>query len=246
MDHGPKRAFMDKSPLSILPRAGVNAQESEKLTMDAIINKAGQVTAVFEDRNKQRTPERRPTRAEAEAAVKTLIRWAGDDPSREGLIDTPARVARAYEEFFSGYNEEPVEILSRTFEEVEGYDDWIMLRDIRMESHCEHHMLPIIGVAHIAYIPSGRVVGISKLARVVEVFAKRLQTQETLTAQIANAIHEGLQAMGVAVLIEARHECMTTRGVHKPDVDMITSRMTGAFRTDPRLEERFLKMLRKG
>ncbi|MFZ5914463.1 MAG: GTP cyclohydrolase I, partial [Pseudomonadota bacterium] len=151
-----------------------------------------------------------------------------------------------YEELFSGYNEDPVELLSRTFEEVEGYDDWIMLRDIRMESHCEHHMLPIIGVAHIAYIPSGRVVGISKLARVVEVFAKRLQTQETLTAQIANAIHEGLQAVGVAVLIEARHECMTTRGVHKPDVDMITSRMTGAFRTDPRLEERFLKMLRKG
>lgn len=185
------------------------------------------------------------SQAEAEAAVRTLISWAGDNPNREGLLDTPARVVRSYAEFFSGYAEDPNEILSRTFEEVEGYDDWIMLRDIRLESHCEHHMLPIIGVAHIAYIPEGRVVGISKLARVVEVFAKRLQTQETLTAQIASAIHDGLQAVGVAVLIEARHECMTTRGVHKPDVDMITSRMTGAFKTDPRLEERFLNMLRK-
>ncbi len=212
--------------------------------MDAIANEAGQVS-VFEDRTKQRDAVRPPTQAEAEAAVRTLIRWAGDDPNREGLLDTPARVARSYAEFFSGYMEDPNELLSRTFEEVEGYDDWIMLRDIRLESHCEHHMLPIIGVAHIAYIPAGRVVGISKLARVVEVFAKRLQTQETLTSQIASAIHDGLQAVGVAVLIEARHECMTTRGVHKPDVDMITSRMTGAFKTDPRLEERFLNMLRK-
>ncbi|MFZ5836441.1 MAG: GTP cyclohydrolase I FolE [Pseudomonadota bacterium] len=212
--------------------------------MDAIANEAGQVS-VFEDRAKLREIERRPTQAEAEAAVRTLIRWAGDDPDREGLLDTPARVVRSYSEFFSGYAEDPNEILSRTFEEVEGYDDWIMLRDIRLESHCEHHMLPIIGVAHIAYIPEGRVVGISKLARVVEVFAKRLQTQETLTAQIASAIHDGLQAIGVAVLIEARHECMTTRGVHKQDVDMITSRMTGAFKRDPRLEERFLNMLRK-
>ena len=212
--------------------------------MDAITNEAGQVS-VFEDRGKQRIADRRPTKAEAEAAVRTLISWAGDNPNREGLLDTPARVVRSYAEFFSGYAEDPNEILSRTFEEVEGYDDWIMLRDIRLESHCEHHMLPIIGVAHIAYIPAGRVVGISKLARVVEVFAKRLQTQETLTAQIASAIHDGLQAVGVAVLIEARHECMTTRGVHKPDVDMITSRMTGAFKTDPRLEERFLNMLRK-
>ncbi|MFP5468909.1 MAG: GTP cyclohydrolase I FolE [Alphaproteobacteria bacterium] len=212
--------------------------------MDAITNEAGQVS-VFEDRAKQRSADRRPTKAEAEAAVRTLISWAGDNPNREGLLDTPARVVRSYAEFFSGYAGDPNEILSRTFEEVEGYDDWIMLRDIRLESHCEHHMLPIIGVAHIAYIPEGRVVGISKLARVVEVFAKRLQTQETLTAQIASAIHDGLQAVGVAVLIEARHECMTTRGVHKPDVDMITSRMTGAFKTDPRLEERFLNMLRK-
>jgi len=212
--------------------------------MDAIANEAGQVS-VFEDRAKLREIERRPTQAEAEAAVRVLIRWAGDDPDREGLLDTPARVVRSYSEFFSGYAEDPNEILSRTFEEVEGYDDWIMLRDIRLESHCEHHMLPIIGVAHIAYIPEGRVVGISKLARVVEVFAKRLQTQETLTAQIASAIHDGLQAIGVAVLIEARHECMTTRGVHKQDVDMITSRMTGAFKRDPRLEERFLNMLRK-
>jgi len=235
---------MDKSPLSSQHRAGVIKLESEVLTMDAITNEAGQVS-VFEDRAKQRIADRRPTKAEAEAAVRTLISWAGDNPNREGLLDTPARVVRSYAEFFSGYAEDPNEILSRTFEEVEGYDDWIMLRDIRLESHCEHHMLPIIGVAHIAYIPEGRVVGISKLARVVEVFAKRLQTQETLTAQIASAIHDGLQAVGVAVLIEARHECMTTRGVHKPDVDMITSRMTGAFKTDPRLEERFLNMLRK-
>jgi GTP cyclohydrolase I len=235
---------MDKSPLSSQHRAGVIKLESEILTMDAITNEAGQVS-VFEDRAKQRSADRRPTKAEAEAAVRTLISWAGDNPNREGLLDTPARVVRSYAEFFSGYAEDPNEILSRTFEEVEGYDDWIMLRDIRLESHCEHHMLPIIGVAHIAYIPEGRVVGISKLARVVEVFAKRLQTQETLTAQIASAIHDGLQAVGVAVLIEARHECMTTRGVHKPDVDMITSRMTGAFKTDPRLEERFLNMLRK-
>ena len=235
---------MDKSPLSLQRRAGVNMQESEKLTMDAITNEAGQVR-VFEDRAKPGDTERRPTKAEAEAAVRTLIRWAGDDPGREGLLDTPARVVRSYAEFFSGYAEDPNEILSRTFEEVEGYDDWIMLRDIRLESHCEHHMLPIIGVAHIAYIPEGRIVGISKLARVVELFAKRLQTQETLTAQIASAIHDGLQAVGVAVLIEARHECMTTRGVHKPDVDMITSRMTGAFKKESRLEERFLNMLRK-
>jgi len=235
---------MDKSPLSSQHRAGVIKLESEILTMDAITNEAGQIS-VFEDRAKQRIADRRPTKAEAEAAVRTLISWAGDNPNREGLLDTPARVVRSYAEFFSGYAEDPNEILSRTFEEVEGYDDWIMLRDIRLESHCEHHMLPIIGVAHIAYIPAGRVVGISKLARVVEVFAKRLQTQETLTAQIASAIHDGLQAVGVAVLIEARHECMTTRGVHKPDVDMITSRMTGAFKTDPRLEERFLNMLRK-
>jgi GTP cyclohydrolase IA len=212
--------------------------------MDAIANEAGQVRAL-DERAKQRELTRRPSLAEAEAAVRTLIRWAGDDPTREGLLDTPARVVRSYAEFFSGYAEDPNEILSRTFEEVEGYDDWIMLRDIRLESHCEHHMLPIIGVAHIAYIPKGRVVGISKLARVVEVFSKRLQTQETLTSQIASAIHDGLQAVGVAVLIEARHECMTTRGVHKPDVDMITSRMTGAFKNEPRLEERFLNMLRK-
>ncbi|MSP42341.1 MAG: GTP cyclohydrolase I FolE [Alphaproteobacteria bacterium] len=212
--------------------------------MDAIANEAGQLRSI-EDRAKQKDLGRRPTLAEAEAAVRTLIRWAGDDPSREGLLDTPARVVRSYAEFFSGYAEDPNEILSRTFEEVEGYDDWIMLRDIRLESHCEHHMLPIIGVAHIAYIPKDRVVGISKLARVVEVFSKRLQTQETLTSQIASAIHDGLQAIGVAVLIEARHECMTTRGVHKPDVDMITSRMTGAFKKDSRLEERFLNMLRK-
>ncbi len=158
---------------------------------------------------------KRPTREEAEAAVRTLILWAGDDPTREGLLDTPRRVVEAYEEFFAGYNQDPGEILSRTFEEVHGYDDLVMLRDIRLESHCEHHMLPILGVAHVAYLPRDRVVGISKLARVVEMFAKRLQTQETMTAQIADAIEQALKPRGVAVLVDALHQCMTTRGVHK-------------------------------
>jgi len=187
--------------------------------------------------------EARPTQAEAEAAIRTLIQWAGDDPAREGLHDTPARVARAYQDFFRGYTEDPEAILTRTFEEIEGYDEMVILRDIRLESHCEHHMVPIIGVAHVAYLPNLRVVGISKLARVVDAYAKRLQIQEKLTAQIANTINEVLQPRGVAVVIEAGHECMSTRGVHKTGVSMVTSRMLGAFRDDPSTRREFLSMI---
>jgi GTP cyclohydrolase IA len=185
----------------------------------------------------------RPSRAEAEAAVRTLILWAGDDPAREGLAGTPDRVARAYEEFFSGYDEDPTALLERTFEEIEGYDEMVILRDIRIESHCEHHMLPIIGKAHIAYLPDRRVVGISKLARVAEVYARRLQIQEKLTAQIANTLDTVLQPRGVAVVIEAAHECMTTRGVRKSDVVMVTSRMLGAFRDNAITRQEFLAMI---
>ncbi|HEY0833512.1 MAG TPA: GTP cyclohydrolase I FolE [Azospirillum sp.] len=185
----------------------------------------------------------RPSRAEAEAAVRTLIQWAGDDPDREGLAGTPDRVVRSYEEFFAGYGVDPVELLQRTFEEVDGYDEMVVLRDIRMESYCEHHIVPIIGRAHVAYLPRRRVVGISKLARVVEVYAKRLQIQEKLTAQIANTIDEVLQPQGVAVVIEAAHQCMTTRGIHKPGVTMVTSRMLGAFRNDPSTRREFLSMI---
>ncbi len=189
----------------------------------------------------------RPTREEAEAAVRTLIRWAGDNPQREGLLETPARVVRSYEEFFAGYGEDPAQILARTFSEVEGYDEMIVLTDIRFESHCEHHMVPIIGKAHIAYMPAHRVVGISKLARLVEVYAKRLQIQEKMTAQIADTLNEILQPNGVAVVIEAGHQCMTTRGVHKPGVSMVTSRMLGAFRENLSTREEFLAMIgRKG
>jgi GTP cyclohydrolase I len=185
----------------------------------------------------------RPTRAEAEAAVRTLLLWAGDDPDREGLVDTPARVVRAYEEFFSGYQVDPVEMLARSFEETDGYDEMVVLRDIRLESHCEHHMVPIIGRAHIAYLPAGRVVGISKLARVLEAYAKRLQIQEKLTAQVANVINDVLKPKGVAVVIEAAHQCMTTRGIHKPGVSMVTSRMLGAFRDNPETRREFLAMI---
>jgi len=185
----------------------------------------------------------RPTRAEAEAAVRTLLRWAGDDPAREGLRDTPARVARAYEEFFSGYTTDPHVLLERTFEETDGYDEIVLLRDIRLESTCEHHMAPILGRVHVAYLPHRRVVGISKLARVVEAYAKRFQIQEKLTAQIANTIQEVLAPRGVAVVIEAAHQCMTTRGVHKPGVTMVTSRMLGAFRTDPATRRELLAMI---
>jgi GTP cyclohydrolase IA len=185
----------------------------------------------------------RPSRAEAEAAVRTLLLWAGDDPSREGLRDTPKRVVKSYEEFFSGYDDDPVEVLNRTFEEVEGYDDIVMLRDISLESHCEHHMVPIIGKAHIAYLPAKKVVGISKLARVLEIYAKRLQTQETMTAQVAKTIQEVLQPRGVAILVDAKHFCMTTRGVHKPDVSTITTTFTGLFKEE-RYERRFLELIK--
>ena len=188
-------------------------------------------------------PADRPSRAEAEAAVRTLLRWAGDDPEREGLLGTPDRVVRSYEEFFAGYATDPVELLQRTFEETDGYDEMVVLRDIRLESYCEHHMVPIIGRAHVAYLPRHRVVGISKLARVVETYAKRLQIQEKMTAQIANTIDEVLQPEGVAVVIEAQHQCMTTRGVHKTGVSMVTSRMLGAFRTAPETRREFLAMI---
>jgi GTP cyclohydrolase I len=194
--------------------------------------------------NVAKTPSGKPSRAEAEQAVRTLIRWAGDDPTREGLIDTPKRVASAYEEFFAGYDADPVEILQRTFEETDGYDEIVILKDIRLESHCEHHMVPIIGVAHVAYLPHRRVVGISKLARVIEAYAKRLQIQEKMTAQVANAINDVLEPKGVAVVIEAAHQCMTTRGVSKPGVTMVTSRMLGAFRDDPTTRREFLAMIR--
>ena len=185
----------------------------------------------------------RPSREEAEAAVRTLLRWTGDDPDREGLVDTPARVVRAYEEFFAGYETDPVELLARSFEETDGYDEMVVLRDIRLESHCEHHVVPILGRAHIAYLPAGRVVGISKLARVLEVYAKRLQIQEKLTAQVANCINDVLKPKGVAVVIEAAHQCMTTRGIHKPGVTMVTSRMLGAFRDDASTRREFLAMI---
>ncbi|MCY4067420.1 MAG: GTP cyclohydrolase I FolE [Rhodospirillaceae bacterium] len=195
-----------------------------------------------------RRPSRpsRPSRREAEAAVRTLLRWTGDDPDREGLLETPARVVRAYEEFFSGYAVDPVDFLSRTFSETEGYDEIVVLRDIRVESHCEHHMVPIIGRAHVGYLPKNRVVGISKIARLVDAYARRLQIQEKLTAQIANTMQEVLDPRGVAVVIEASHQCMTTRGVHKSGAGMVTSRMLGAFRDDPATRREFLTMIGNG
>ncbi len=184
-----------------------------------------------------------PSRDEAESAVRTLLRWAGDDPAREGLVDTPARVARAFEEWFQGYNEDPVEILQRTFEEVEGYDEMVLLRDIGVESHCEHHLAPILGRAHVAYMPDKRVVGISKLARIVEAYSRRLQIQEKLTAQIANCILDVLQPKGVAVVVQAEHQCMTTRGIHKPGVTLVTSRMLGSFRRNEATRREFLALI---
>lgn len=188
----------------------------------------------------------RPSREEAEAAVRTLLLWAGDDPDREGLLDTPARVARAYEEFFEGYATDPVALLERTFEEVEGYDEIVLLKNIRLESYCEHHMVPILGRAHVAYLPHRRVVGISKLARVVEAYGKRLQIQEKLTAQIANTIEAVLQPRGVAVVVEAEHQCMSTRGVHQTGVGMVTSRMLGAFREDANTRREVLALMGGG
>ena len=188
----------------------------------------------------------KPSRDEAEKAVEVLLRWAGDNPLREGLLDTPARVVRAYEEFFAGYLEDPEKMLERTFEEVEGYDDIVMLRDIAVQSHCEHHLVPILGKAHIAYLPDKRVVGISKLARVLDSYSKRLQTQETMTSQISNAIQSALKPKGVAILIDAQHQCMTTRGVKKPNVSMITTQFTGEFKKDPLLKDRFYKHIQLG
>jgi len=189
---------------------------------------------------------RMPTEEEAKEAVRTLIRWAGDDPAREGLLDTPHRVVNAYREFYVGYTEDPDEILSRTFEEVEDYDEMVLLKNMRLESHCEHHMVPIIGKAHIAYLPNKRVVGISKLARLVDVFAKRLQTQEVLTAQIADAVQRVLEPKGVAVVIDAKHQCMTTRGVHKTETTTVTSRMHGLFKSDPRTRSEFMALIASG
>ena len=185
----------------------------------------------------------RPTVEEAEDAVRTLIAWAGDDATREGLLETPKRVVNAYREFFAGYEESPEKILSKTFEEVEGYDEMVLLKNMRLESHCEHHMVPIIGKVHVAYIPNKRVVGISKIARLVDVFAKRLQTQETMTAQIADTIQQVLEPQGVAVVVDAAHQCMTTRGVHKSETSTITSRLHGTFKSDPRTRTEFMNLI---
>jgi GTP cyclohydrolase I len=188
-------------------------------------------------------PPPRPSRSEAEEAVRTLLLWAGDDPDREGLLATPQRVVRAFEEYFSGYRDDPAEMLRRTFEETEGYDEIVLLRDIGFVSHCEHHMSPIIGKAHVAYLPDRRVVGISKLARLVDIYARRLQIQEKMTVQIADTLNDVLEPKGVAVVIEAAHQCMTTRGVHKPGATLITSRMLGAFRSNSTTRREFLAMI---
>lgn len=188
----------------------------------------------------------RPSQADAEEAVRTLIRWAGDNPLREGLVETPGRVARAYAEFFSGYLSDPIQILATTFSEVDGYDEMVVLKDIRFESYCEHHMVPIIGRAHVAYLPDHRVVGISKLARLVDTYAKRLQIQEKMTVQIADALNTVLQPKGVGVILEAAHQCMSTRGVHKPGTSLVTSRMLGAFREDPSTRREFLSIIGNG
>ena len=188
------------------------------------------------------TDNKKPTREEAEAAVRTMLAWTGDNPDREGLIETPKRVVRAYEQFFAGYEMDPIEVLSKVFEEVEGYDEMVIVKDIRVESHCEHHMVPILGMGHIGYIPNKRVVGISKLARIVDVFGKRVQTQETMTAQIADTINKVLQPKGVGVIIDAAHQCMTTRGIHKTETSTVTSRMLGDFR-DPATRTEFLNLV---
>ena len=189
------------------------------------------------------TDNKKPTREEAEAAVRTMLAWTGDNPDREGLIETPKRVVRAYEQFFAGYEMDPKEVLSKVFEEVEGYDEMVIVKDIRVESHCEHHIVPILGRAHVGYLPNKRIVGISKLARVVDIFGKRLQTQEVMTAQIANVINEVLEPRGVAVVMNAKHQCMTTRGVHKPESSTITSTMLGAFRENPDTRAEFMNLI---
>ena len=202
--------------------------------MDAIIKKI----------NRENTNPRRPSQEEAEAAVRTLLAWAGDDSTREGLLDTPRRVTKAFSEYFSGYGEDPVEALSRTFEEVGGYDDIVMLRDIEFSSHCEHHIAPFVGRAHVAYLPTKEVVGISKLARVVDIYARRLQTQETMTAQIAHCINNSLAPRGVAVMLEAVHTCMSMRGIGKRNVATITTQFLGEFRSNPVLQARFMELVR--
>ena len=189
------------------------------------------------------TDNKKPTRDEAEAAVRTMLAWTGDNPDREGLVETPKRVVRAYEQFFAGYEMDPKEVLSKVFEEVEGYDEMVIVKDIRVESHCEHHIVPILGKAHVGYLPNKRIVGISKLARVVDIFGKRLQTQEVMTAQIANVINEVLEPKGVAVVMNAKHQCMTTRGVHKPESSTITSTMLGAFRQNPDTRAEFMNLI---
>jgi GTP cyclohydrolase IA len=185
----------------------------------------------------------RPSLQQAEDAVRTLIAWAGDNPQREGLLETPKRVVNAYKEFFSGYDANPEEILGKTFEEIEGYDDMVLLKDMRLESHCEHHMVPFLGKAHIAYFPDKKIVGISKIARLLDVFAKRLQTQETMTSQIADTINNVLKPKGVAVIIDAKHQCMTTRGIHKINTSTVTKRMIGVFKDDPKMEEKLWAMI---
>jgi GTP cyclohydrolase I len=207
--------------------------------MDALVTGLGEAL----ERAQDTVTARRPSRAEAEAAVRTLIRWAGDDSRREGLADTPDRVLRAYAEWFAGYDEDPVELLERTFGESGGYDGIVLLRDIRFVSHCEHHMAPVLGRAHVAYLPGARVVGISKLARIVELYARRLQIQERMTAQIADAIEAVLRPRGVAVVVEATHGCMATRGVHKPGAAMVTSRLLGAFQDHPETRAEFLSAI---
>ncbi len=208
--------------------------------MDAIVKKANQAALEI-----GRGPQiERPSKEQAMEAVRTLIAWAGDDPDREGVLDTPKRVVKAYQELFSGYNDCPIETLSRTFEDVGGYDDIVMLRDIEFNSHCEHHMVPFIGKAHVAYLPTDNVVGISKLARVVEIFARRLQTQETMTTQIAQAIDQSLKPRGVAVMIDAVHMCMSMRGINKRNVSTITTQFTGAVRDDPAWQARFMELVR--
>ncbi len=235
-------AVVDAGRLSQPPECGANAVSARKpaALKHKTAVRAGRAPAPVRPSREERA---RPSREEAEAAVRTLIRWAGDNPDREGLLETPSRVTRAYEEFFAGYDEDPEEILRRTFEETDGYDEMVLLRDIRLESYCEHHVLPIIGKAHVAYLPGKRVVGISKLARVVEVYARRLQIQEKLTVQIATAIQKVLRPRGVAVVIDATHECMTTRGVHKTGVSMVTSHMLGAFRTDATTRRELLSLV---
>ncbi|MEL6966427.1 MAG: GTP cyclohydrolase I FolE [Pseudomonadota bacterium] len=207
--------------------------------MDQIVDKAKIPTEIDKPQNRVK----RPTREEAEQAVKTLLLWSGDNPDREGLLDTPARVAKAYGELFGGYDEDPIAVLGRTFEEVAGYDDMVVVRDIPFFSHCEHHMVPIIGKAHVGYLPDGRVLGLSKVARVIDIFARRLQTQESLTAQVAHTIQDALEPLGVAVIVEAEHMCMAMRGIKKQGSTTLTSTFTGAFKDDPQEQVHFMTMV---